>query len=114
MQADAILAARDLGRIGAALGDGGDDDGVAGLAGAGRDDDAITDVQLRVGGEATVYCNGTWRLLCRSAPHGDGEQEKANEPMIHAHAEGTLAAWRAFPAISLSAPERRWPSAPCR
>jgi hypothetical protein len=63
VQPDAVLAPRDLGGIGAALGDGGDDDGVAGLAGTGGDDDAITEVQVRVGGEAAVYCNGARRVL---------------------------------------------------
>ena len=56
-------AARDLGGIGAALRDGGDDDRVAGLAGTGRDDDAITDVEMGVGGEAAVYCDRAWRVL---------------------------------------------------
>jgi len=57
MEADAILAARDLGGIGAALRDGGDDDGVTRIAGVRGDDDAITDAKVRVGGEATVYCD---------------------------------------------------------
>ncbi len=67
--ADAILAARDLGGIGATLHDGGDDDGVARLAGSGGDDDAIADVELRVGGEAAVYRDRAWRVL-RAATHG--------------------------------------------
>jgi hypothetical protein len=57
MQADTVLAARDLGGIGTTLRDGGDDDGVAGLARIGGDDDAITDAEVRVGGEAAVYCD---------------------------------------------------------
>src|SRR6185369_8237418 len=63
VQSDAVLSARDLGGVGAALGDGGDDDGVAGLAGARRDDDAITDAEMRVRGEAAVYCDRAWRVL---------------------------------------------------
>jgi hypothetical protein len=57
MHADAVLAPRDLGGIGTALRDRGDDDRVARIAGVGGDDDAITDAEMGVGGEAAVYCN---------------------------------------------------------
>jgi hypothetical protein len=63
MHADAVLAPRDLGGIGPALGDGGDDDGVTGVAGFGGDDDTISDVEVRVGGETAVYRYGAWRVL---------------------------------------------------
>jgi len=63
MKPHAVLAARDLGGIGTALRDGGDDDGVAGFARIGGDDDAITDAEVRVRGEAAVYCDGAWRVL---------------------------------------------------
>jgi hypothetical protein len=78
MHADAVLAPRDLGGIGAALGDGGDDDRVSGLARRGRDDDAITDVEARVCGETAVYRNAAYvRLLSRRRLEGDGEQDDA-------------------------------------
>jgi hypothetical protein len=63
MQPDAILASRDLSRVSAALNDGGDDDGVAGEAGLGRDDDTIADAEAGVGGEASVYCDSAWLIL---------------------------------------------------
>jgi hypothetical protein len=52
VQPDAILAARDLGGIGAALHDAVDDDRVAGLARPAGDDHAIADAERGVGGEA--------------------------------------------------------------
>ena len=55
MHPDAILAACDLGRIGATLDDGDDDDGVTRLAGFRGEDDAIAEVEACVGGEAAVY-----------------------------------------------------------
>jgi hypothetical protein len=55
MQPDAILAARDLGRVGATLDDGGDDGAVARHPRLGRDDDAVADAEPGVGGEARVY-----------------------------------------------------------
>lgn len=55
MQPDAVLAARDLGRIGAPADDCTDADGVAGGFGCGGDDDPITEPKMGVGGEASVY-----------------------------------------------------------
>src|SRR6185436_13420117 len=63
MQPDAILAARDLGRVGATLDDGGDDNAVARHPWLGRDDDAVADAEPDVGGEARVYGDGAWRVL---------------------------------------------------
>ena len=57
VQPDAILAARDLGGVGAPLDDGGDDDRVARHSRLRRDDDAVTDAERGVGGEARVYCD---------------------------------------------------------
>jgi hypothetical protein len=60
---DAVLASGDLGGIGAALDDGGNDDCVAALARSGGDDDTVADVEVGVGGEATVDCYLAWRGL---------------------------------------------------
>ena len=65
VQPDAILAARDLGRIGAPLDDRGDDDAVARHARLGREDDMVADAETSVGGEARVYRDGAWRVLRR-------------------------------------------------
>ena len=113
MQADAILAPRDLGRVRAALGDCGDDDGIAGLPGGSRDDDTVTDPEMRVGGEAAVYRDGAC-LLRRRSRQGDGEQEKGREPNDHGDAEGARTPRVSLVSTILSAAERRWPSAPCR
>lgn len=63
MQPHAILAARDLGRVGATFDDGGDDDAVTRQPRLRSDDDAIPDAKSSVGGEARVYGDGTWRVL---------------------------------------------------
>lgn len=55
MQAHAILAAGDFGRVGAPAHDGADHDGVAGRLGRGRDDDAVAELKPGVGGESFVY-----------------------------------------------------------
>jgi hypothetical protein len=70
MQPYAILAARDLCRIGAALDDAGDDDGVPRRARLGGDDDAVADAEASIGGEAAVYCDGAWAVL--RVPTRDG------------------------------------------
>ena len=54
MEVDAILAARDLARIGAATDDRGDGHGVATRAGGGRDDRGVADAEVGVGGEALI------------------------------------------------------------
>jgi hypothetical protein len=63
VQPDPILAARDLGRVGAPLHDRGDDDAVARYPRFRREDEVVADAQAGVGGEARVYCDGAWRIL---------------------------------------------------
>jgi hypothetical protein len=55
MHADAILAAGNFRGIGGSLHDARDEDRVAPLAWCAGDDDAVTDTQIGVGGEARVY-----------------------------------------------------------
>ena len=87
VQPDAILAARDLGGIGAPLDDAGDDGGVAGLTGPAREHDAVADAKAGVGGEAAVDgerarsgCvrrpRARVRLLRSGGAEGEGEQEE--------------------------------------
>jgi hypothetical protein len=76
MQPHAMLAARDLGWIGAALGDGGDDDGVARQARLGGDDDAVADVKTGVGGQSRVDRDGAWRVLRPLRIHAQGKEEQ--------------------------------------
>ena len=52
-----------FGGVGAPLDDGGDDDRVARQSRLRRDDDAVTDAECGVGGEARVYGDGAWRIL---------------------------------------------------
>lgn len=65
MQPDAILATRDLGRVGAPLDDRGDDDAVTGHARLRGEDDAVADAEPGVGGEARVDCNTACLILRR-------------------------------------------------
>ena len=73
MQTHPILAARDLGRVGAPAHDGGDDDGGSLGVGRRRNDDAVAEMQAGVGGEALVYRDAS---LCRQCRRGQNEQKE--------------------------------------
>jgi len=70
VEPNAILAAGDLGGIGAAVDDGCDDGGVARRFGGGGEDDAVTEPQAGVGGEAFVDRNRPLRV---ESPSEQGE-----------------------------------------
>lgn len=73
VQAHAILAARDLGRVGAPAHDGADHDRVTLGFRRGRDDDPVAEMQPGVGGEPFVDRDAS---LCRQDRRGEDEQQE--------------------------------------
>ena len=84
MHPHSVLTTCDLGRIGAALYDGGDDCGVAAFARTRGDDDAIAHMEACIGGKAAVDGDRAakmwraaahdrlWRPLRRCGVEGSG------------------------------------------
>jgi hypothetical protein len=79
MQPDTILAARDLGRIGAPPHDGGDDRAIAGGARGGGEGDPIADMEAGIGGQPLVDGNSSKAPLSRKPVGEEGDQREENE-----------------------------------